>query len=83
MNVTSFNSPVFVRHGSYLVQEIVDLPGAIEFLEEWPEDRRSLIHETALRACYQAHDGLKPMGMARDALWGSRSEPASWKIRRP
>jgi hypothetical protein len=52
------------------VQEIVDLPGAIGFLEEWPEDRRSLIHATALRACYQAHDGLKPMGVAREAFVG-------------
>ena len=70
MNLTAFSSPVFIKHGSYLVQEIVDLAAAIEFLEEWPENRRSLIHETALRACYQAHDGRKPMGMARDAFVG-------------
>jgi hypothetical protein len=42
MNVTAFSSPVFVKHGSYLVQEIVDLADAIEFLEDLPEDRRSL-----------------------------------------
>lgn len=70
MNVTAFGSPVFVKHGSYLVQEIVDLAGAIEFLEEWRESRRSLIRETALHACYQAHDGRKPMGVARDAFVG-------------
>jgi hypothetical protein len=70
MNLTAFSSPVFIKHGSYLVQEIVDLAAAIEFLEEWPEDRRSLIHETALRACYQANDGRKPMGVARDAFVG-------------
>ncbi|NGO56128.1 DUF982 domain-containing protein [Allomesorhizobium camelthorni] len=68
MNLTAFSSPVFVKHGSYLVQEIVDLAGAIDFLEERPEDRRNLIHETALRACTQAHDGLKPLGVARDAF---------------
>ncbi|NGO56057.1 DUF982 domain-containing protein [Allomesorhizobium camelthorni] len=71
MNVTAFSNPVFVKRGSsYLVQEIVDLKGAIEFLEEWPEGRRSLIHETALRACYQAYGGLKPLGVARDAFVG-------------
>ncbi|WP_425350315.1 DUF982 domain-containing protein [Mesorhizobium temperatum] len=64
------------------MQEIVDLAGAIEFLEEWPEDRRSLIHETALRACCQAHDGRKPMGLARNAFVASRSEPESWKTPR-
>ncbi|RWK46527.1 MAG: DUF982 domain-containing protein [Mesorhizobium sp.] len=62
--------PGLRQHGSYLVQEIVDLAGAIEFLEEWPEDRRNLIHETALHACYHAHDGRKPMGEARDAFVG-------------
>ncbi|EHK52363.1 DUF982 domain-containing protein [Allomesorhizobium alhagi] len=70
MNLTAFSSPVFIKHGSYLVQEIVDLAIAIEFLEEWPEDRRNLIHATALRACYQAHDGRKPMGIARYAFVG-------------
>lgn len=70
MNFAAFSSPVFIKHGSNLVQEIVDLAGAIEFLEEWPEDRRNLIHETALRACFQAHDGRQPMGIARDAFVG-------------
>jgi hypothetical protein len=70
MNITAFSSPVFVKSGAYLVQEIADLEDAVDFLEEWPEDRRSLIHETALRACYQAHGGLKPMSVARDAFVG-------------
>jgi hypothetical protein len=70
MNVTAFRSPVFVKRGSYLVQEIVDLAGAIDFLEDWPGDRRSVIYETALRACHQAHDGCKPLHVARDAFVG-------------
>jgi hypothetical protein len=70
MNATAFSSSVFVKNGAYLVQEIADLGDAIDFLEEWPEDRRDLIHETALRACYQAHGGLKPMSVARDAFVG-------------
>ena len=83
MNITAFSSPVFVKSGAYLVQEIADLEDAIDFLEEWPEDRRSLIHETALRACYQAHGGFSPMSVARDALLALRSEPGSWKTLRP
>jgi hypothetical protein len=70
MNATAFSSPIFVNNGAYMVQEIADLGDAIDFLEEWPEDRRNLIHETALRACYQAHGGLKPMSVARDAFVG-------------
>jgi hypothetical protein len=70
MNATAFSSPIFVKNGAYMVQEIADLGDAIDFLEEWPEDRRNLIHETALRACYQAHGGLKPMSVARDAFVG-------------
>ncbi|WP_366511767.1 DUF982 domain-containing protein [Mesorhizobium sp.] len=53
-----------------MVQEIADLVDATGFLEEWPEDRRNLIHETALRACYQAHAELRPMSVARDAFVG-------------
>ncbi len=70
MNATAFSSPIFVKNGAYMVQEIADLGDAIDFLEEWPEDRRNLIHETALRACYQAHGGLKPISVARDAFLG-------------
>jgi hypothetical protein len=70
MNATAFMSPIFVKSGAYMVQEIADIEDAIEFLERLPEDRRSLIHETALRACYQAHDGRKPTAVAREAFVG-------------
>jgi hypothetical protein len=70
MNATAFMGPIFVKSGAYMVQEIADIEDAIEFLEGWPEDRRSLLHETALRACYQARDGRKPTGVAREVFVG-------------
>ena len=41
---------------------------AIDFLEDWPERDRDLIHEAALKTCYMAHDGHKPLHVARDAI---------------
>ena len=48
MNATPFSSPIFVKNGPHMVQEIADLPDAIDFLEEWPEDRRNLIRMVGL-----------------------------------
>ncbi|RWN65179.1 MAG: DUF982 domain-containing protein [Mesorhizobium sp.] len=68
MNPEAFRSPLFVRRATYIVQEIASLPDAIDFLNEWPEDRRDLIHEAALRACYDAFDGRKPVSVAHNAF---------------
>lgn len=51
-------------------QEIASLADAIDFLEEEPEDCRNIIHETALKACYDAHAGRKPLSAARQAFQG-------------
>lgn len=61
MRAEAFRSPVFVKRATYIVQEIASLADAIDFLDEWPEDLRDLIHETALRVCYDAYDGRKPI----------------------
>ncbi|WP_363219469.1 hypothetical protein [Mesorhizobium sp.] len=47
MNVEAFSSPIFVKRASYIVQEIASPADAIEFLNDWPEDRRDLTYETA------------------------------------
>ncbi|MDX8437817.1 DUF982 domain-containing protein [Mesorhizobium abyssinicae] len=70
MNAEVFSSPIFVRRSTVIVQEIAGLADAIDFLDEWPEDRRDLIHQTALRACFDAHDGHKPIGAAHNAFLG-------------
>jgi hypothetical protein len=68
MNGTMFDSPVFVKEGTYLVREIASLDDAVDFLMEWPEDLQDLIHETALQACHAVHDGRFPMSAARKAF---------------
>ncbi|CDX35045.1 DUF982 domain-containing protein [Mesorhizobium sp. ORS 3428] len=70
MKAQAFGSPIFVKCAAYVVQEITNLEDAIDFLDEWPEDRRDLIHETALKACCDAYDGNKPLSAARAAFYG-------------
>jgi hypothetical protein len=65
-----FESPIFVKDGSMIVREIATLDDAIEFLNNWPESHRDLIHETAWRVCYEAFDGHKPLSVAHAAFKG-------------
>ena len=70
MNAKRFDCPVFVRYGDKLVQQIACLEDAFDFLDEWPEDRRGTIFETARRACHAAWDGRYPIDAARKAFEG-------------
>jgi len=70
MNDRMFDSPVFVKSGSSLVQEIACVDDALEFLYEWPRNRRGPIYDTALRACQRAFDSDYPRSSARDAFCG-------------
>lgn len=70
MNPEAFSRPLFVRPAAYIVQEIASLAHAIDFLNEWPENRRDLLHEAALKACYDAFDGRKPVSAAHNAFSG-------------
>ncbi len=74
MNDNTFDSQVSVRDGK-LVREVGCIWDAIEFMEEWPVPGRGLIYETALDACYAAHDGRKPVETARRAFitWARRT----------
>ncbi|WP_292326206.1 DUF982 domain-containing protein [Mesorhizobium sp.] len=38
---------------------------AIEFLEEWPVERRGLPHAAACETCYAAYDGRKSLEAAQ------------------
>ncbi|MER8522714.1 DUF982 domain-containing protein [Mesorhizobium sp. M1338] len=69
MKAEAFNSPIFVKRSTYIVQEIASLAEAIDLLDEWPQDRRDRAHETALRTCHDAYHGHKPVGAARNALY--------------
>ena len=70
MNDRMFDSPVFVKSGSSFIQEIACIEDALEFLYEWPKNRRGPIYDTALRACQRAFDSGYPRSAARDAFCG-------------
>ncbi|WP_044547336.1 DUF982 domain-containing protein [Mesorhizobium japonicum] len=70
MNDRIFDNPIFVKSGSNLIQEIADLEDALEFLYDWPKERRGAIYQTALRACQRAFDSGYPLSAARQAFCG-------------
>lgn len=70
MNDRMFDSPVFVKSGGNLIREIACLEDALEFLYDWPKERRGVIYQTALRACQRAFDAGYPLSSAREAFCG-------------
>ena len=70
MNDRMFDNPVFVKGGNSLIQEIACLEDALEFLYEWPENRRGTIYEATLRACRRAFDSSYPLSAAREGFCG-------------
>ena len=63
-----FDSPVFVKVGKSFIEEIACLEDALEFLYEWPKNRRDLLYETARRACQNAFESDYPLSAARQAF---------------
>jgi hypothetical protein len=70
MNDRMFDSSVFVKSENSLTQEIACIEDALEFLYEWPKNRRGPIYHTALRACQRAFDSNYPRQAARAAFCG-------------
>lgn len=68
MNSTVFDRPVYLRERRELIREITCLEDAIDFLEEWPERDRDIVHDAALKTCYMAFDGHKPLKTGRNAI---------------
>lgn len=68
MSDRMFDSPVFVKSGNSLIEEIACLEDALECLYEWPKHRRGTIYETALCACQRAFDSNYPLHAARQAF---------------
>ena len=56
-----FENPVYVKHGSFVVQEIESVMDALDFLDRWPDDRRGMMFEMTQTALYRAHDGMMPL----------------------
>lgn len=71
MNDKIFETPVFVKGGSFTIVEITSLHDAIDFLDEWPLELQDVPFETIRRACCSALDGSYPLGSAREnfAKW--------------
>ena len=63
MSAVDFTSPLFVRTGRSLVQEIASTADAIDFLLDWTETRHDILAETVLRACYDVQIGRKPVSV--------------------
>jgi hypothetical protein len=89
MNERTFTNPVLLKAGKDFIQKVSCLDGALDFLYDWPEDRRGMSHATALRACQRALEGDYPLWFARDAFaafakWGKMlddvSAPPPWMI---
>ncbi|MGX8012758.1 DUF982 domain-containing protein [Mesorhizobium sp. ORM8.1] len=67
MESDAFKQPVFVGENGF-IRKIDCVMDAIEFLEEWPVERRGLLHTAACEACYAAYDGRKPVATAHKAF---------------
>ncbi|MET3594484.1 hypothetical protein ABID26_003892 [Mesorhizobium shonense] len=70
MNDRIFDSPVYVKNGNSLIQEVACLEDALEFLYEWPKHKRGPGYDTALRACQRAFDSGYPLTAAQKAFSG-------------
>ena len=70
MSDRMFDSTVFVRSGNSLIEEIACLEDELEFVDEWPRNRRGPIYNTALRACQRAFESGYPLSAARQPFIG-------------
>jgi hypothetical protein len=68
MVVRMFDSPVYVKTGNLIVEEIACLEDALEFLYDWPAEPRDMICQNALEACHRVVERGHPLRAARQAL---------------
>ena len=70
MNDKLFDSPVYVKDGSLVVRQIQSIGDALDFLEQWPLDKLSMVFEMTQEALYAAYDARLPMVAAQNAFAG-------------
>jgi len=63
-----FEKPVFVSCPRQLIREISTPSDALDYLNEWPTDRRDSIFSMVRRLCSRAIDGLVETGAAEKAF---------------
>lgn len=74
MESGTFKQPIFVREDGFVLRKIECVMDAIEFLEEWPVERRGLLHAAASETCCSAYDGRKSVEAAHKTFttWARR-----------
>ncbi len=60
-----FERPIFIQN-TFCVEEIVDLDGALRFLDDWPEPKRDIAYDVIQRACVTARHGRFPVEAAAE-----------------
>lgn len=59
---------IYLKERRAPIREIAPLENAIDFLEDWPERERDVVHDATFKNCYMAWDSHKPLNVGRDAL---------------
>ena len=74
MSTDAFRDLVFVDDAPFGTRSIGSVMDAIEFLEEWPVERRGGLHLQASEICCAAYDGRCLVDVARQAFarWARR-----------
>jgi len=74
MNDRIFDSPVFVKNGNTLIQEIACLEDALEFLYEWPKKApRADLRDRASRLPARVRQRLSVVRCQAGIRWALRS----------
>lgn len=68
MSTDVFAEPVLVDDAPFGVRKIRCAMDAIEYLEEWPLEKRCCLHSRASDACCAAYDGRDTIAAARKAF---------------
>lgn len=73
-----FEQTIFVR-AKHFIQEICGLDDAFDFLDEWPDNERDVIYQTAVRACRDASIGRLPLYAAEETFRRFAKKKGIWE----
>ena len=59
---------IWIKDGEFSLREIISVPGAVEFLEAWPLDKRNPFFYLAEAALQGAINGSIPIEDARESF---------------
>ena len=70
MQKMPFFAPVCIGSATQSGLDIEDLEQALQFLRDWPADRRGPVYQSAYNACTAAREGYLTVEEARKSLSG-------------